>query len=169
MAKSVDLAAKVAGQNARGESDEKGDGLGDHADGQADAAAVDDAGEDVSAVLVSTEDVGAAGVLEHVGNLLGVRVIGRQDGREDGHQAQQGNHDEAEHAELVLLEDVPGDSPVALGALLAGLGLLVGDGGGSVGRDALGLLDLGVVLVARKQSHYSAASSPSRMRGSTTA
>ena len=69
----------------------------------------------------------------------------------------------------VLLEDVPGDGPVALGALLAGLGLLVGDGGGSVGRDALGLLNLGVVLVARNQSHYSAASSPSRMRGSTTA
>lgn len=58
---SVDLAAKVAGQNARSESDEKGDGLGDHADGQADAAAVDDAGEDVSAVLVSTEDVAPPG------------------------------------------------------------------------------------------------------------
>ena len=67
----------------------------------------------------------------------------------------------------VLLEDVPRNGPIALGALLCA-GLAGVDGPSGLGGDALGLLDLGIVLVAGKKCHYSAASSPSRMRGSAT-
>ena len=76
---------------------------GHQTDQQGDAAAVDDAAENVAAVVVGAQRVGEAGIHEPLAQVLIVDAIGGDDVGEDGAEDEDDDDAHAHHGQLVRL------------------------------------------------------------------
>ena len=76
----------VAGDEAQGDADDDGDDHDHQSADQRRPSAVNNTGKDVTARLVAAQPVGRRGLGQDLGQVLGVGVIGRNDGSQDTHQ-----------------------------------------------------------------------------------
>ncbi len=109
----ADPSAAVAGNDPDETSDDERDGGGREANHQRHARAVEERGEDVLAAVIGPEHVRGRGRLVDVTDVdphAGVRVVRREQRREDRHQQRDAEHRSADDAHAVAHERPPGTS-----------------------------------------------------------